>query len=58
MESISLSGRQHCKVDERVKVPMNKVAFLEFVRLVFDTVNILEDELDYGRWASLDKIDK
>jgi hypothetical protein len=37
---------------------MNWVAFLEFVGLVFDTVSILEDELEDGLWTSLDKIDK
>jgi hypothetical protein len=36
---------------------MNQVAFFEFVGLVFDTVSILEDELQGGRWTSLDKID-
>jgi hypothetical protein len=39
---------------------MNRVAFLEFVGLVvvFDTSGmILEDELEDGRWTSLDKID-
>jgi hypothetical protein len=45
-------------VDRRVEVPMNKVAFLEFVGLVFDTGIILEDELEDGRRTSLDKIDR
>jgi hypothetical protein len=44
-------------VDEHVEVPMNKVAFLELVGLVFDTSFILEDELEDGR-TSPDKIDR
>lgn len=36
---------------------MNKVAFLKFVGLLFDTVIILEDELDVGFRTSLDEID-
>jgi hypothetical protein len=45
-------------VDRRVEVPMNKVAFLEFAGLVFDTCFILEDKLEDGRRTSLDKVDK
>ena len=37
---------------------MNKVASLEFVGLVFDTSIILDDKLEDGCRASLDKIDK
>lgn len=37
---------------------MNKVTFLEFVGGSFDTVIILEDELEVGCRTSLDKIDK
>jgi hypothetical protein len=37
---------------------MNKVAFLEFVGLVFDTGVIPEDELEDGLRAGLDKIDR
>ena len=37
---------------------MKLVKSLKFVRLVYDTDFILEDELDDGRWRSLDKIDK
>jgi hypothetical protein len=44
-------------VDERVEVPMNKVAFLEFVGLAFDTGFIREDKLEDGLRTSLDKID-
>jgi len=41
-----------------IKVPMNRVALLELVGLVFDTGMILEDKLEDGRWTSLDKIDR
>jgi hypothetical protein len=44
-------------MDERVEVPMNMIAFLEFAGLVFDTGTILEDELEDGCRTSLDKID-
>jgi hypothetical protein len=37
---------------------MNTIAFLEFVGLVFDTGFVLENELEDGRRASRDKIDK
>ena len=46
------------QVDRRVNVPMNKVTFLEFIGLLFDTSMILEDELEVGPRASLDKIYK
>jgi hypothetical protein len=36
---------------------MNKVTFLEFVGLVFETSIILEDKLEDGRRRCLDKID-
>ena len=36
------------QVDGHVKVPDDKVAFLEFVGLVFDTSIILEDKLEVG----------
>jgi hypothetical protein len=36
---------------------MNKVTFLEFVGLVFDTSIISEDELEDGLRTSLDKVD-
>ena len=48
-------------MDRRVEVPMNEVALLELVGLVFDrdTVMILEDNLKFedGRWTCLDKFD-
>jgi hypothetical protein len=44
-------------VDEHFKVPMNEAAILELFGLVFDTSLVLEDELESGRWTSLDKID-
>jgi hypothetical protein len=44
-------------VDGRAEVPMNEVAFPEFVGLVFDTSFILEGEFDDSRRTSLDKID-
>ena len=45
-------------MDEHVEVPVNENVFLEFAGLVFDTGVILEDELEDGRWTSVDKIDK
>ena len=44
-------------MDRHVDVPVNKVAFLELVGLVFDTGIILEDEYEGGPRTSLDKID-
>jgi hypothetical protein len=44
-------------VDERVEVPMDPVAFLEFAGLVFDTGFVLENELKDGHRTSLDKVD-
>ena len=46
------------QVDRHVKVPQDKVAFLEFVRLVFDTGIIFEDKLEARLWTSLHKIDR
>jgi hypothetical protein len=46
------------QVDRHVKIPKDKVAFLELVGLVFDTGIILEDELEDGRRTPLDKIDR
>ena len=46
------------QVDRHVKVPDGKVAFLEFVGLVFDTDTILEDKLEVGLWTSLHKMDR
>lgn len=37
---------------------MNEIDFLEFVRFVFDSSMILEDELEDVRRTPLDKIDK
>ena len=45
-------------MDRHVKVPYDKVAFLEFVGLVFDTDTILEDKLEVGLWTSLHKMDR
>ena len=48
------------QVDRRVEVPMNKVAFLEFVGLVINTSFVLEDEFQYGPYGcriSFNKID-
>ena len=45
-------------MDRHVKVPDDKVAFLEFVGLVFDTDTILEDKLEVGLWTSLHKMDR
>ena len=46
------------QVDGQVKVPKDKVIFLEFFGLVFDTITILEDKLEVGLRTSLDKIDR
>jgi hypothetical protein len=49
------------QADRHIKVPKDKVAFLEFVRLVFDTgivPCILEDKLEIRLRTSLDKIDR
>ena len=45
-------------MDRRVEAPTNKVAFLEFVGLVFDAAIVLQDELEDGCRTSLDKIDR
>ena len=44
-------------MDERVEVPMDKVAFLEFVGLVINTCIIPEDELEDRLRTGLDKVD-
>ena len=44
------------QVDRHVNAPKDKVAFLEFVGLVFDTSIILEDKLEVGLRTSLHKI--
>ena len=46
------------QVDRHVEVPINKVALLELVGLVFDTSIILQDKLEDGPGTSLDKIDR
>ena len=46
------------QVDRHVKVPKDKVTFLEFVGLVFDTGNTLEDKLEVGPRTSLHKINR
>ena len=46
------------QVDKHVNIPDDKVAFLEFVGLVFDTANILEDDLKVGLRTSLHKVDR
>ena len=46
------------QVDKHVKVPKDKVAFLECVRLVFDTGIFLEDKLKVVLRTSLHKIDR
>ena len=45
-------------MDRHVKVPKDKVAVFEFVRLVFDTGIILEDKLEVRLRTSLHKIDR
>ena len=46
------------QVDRHVKVPKDKVTFLELFGLVFDTVTILEGKFEVRLWTSLDKIDR
>jgi hypothetical protein len=46
------------QVDRHIKVPKDKVTFLEFDGLVLDTGIILEDKLEVGLRTSLDKIDR
>ena len=36
------------QVDRQVNVPKDKIAFLEFIGLVFGTGNVLEDKLEVG----------
>ena len=48
-------------MDERINVPMNRFACLEFAGLVFDTCFILEDKLansEDGCRMTQDKMDK
>ena len=44
-------------MNRHVKVPKDKVAFLEAIGLVFDAGVILEDKLEVGLQTSLHKID-
>ena len=46
------------QVDRHVKVPKDKVTFLEFIGLVFDTGILLEDKLEVGLRTSLHKVDR
>ena len=46
------------QVDGHVKVPKDKVAFLEIDGLVFDTSIILEDKLEVELRTSLHKINR
>ena len=46
------------RVDIHVKVPKDKVAFLEFIGLAFDTRIILEGKLEVGLRAFLHEIDR
>ena len=45
-------------LDRHVETPINRDTFFEFSGLVFDTVAVLEYELEVGRRAFLDKIDR
>ena len=45
-------------MNRHVKVPKDKVAFLEAIGLVFDAGTILKDKLEVGLRTSLDKIDR
>jgi hypothetical protein len=55
--SIDEHDRRH-HVDRHVEIPINRVIFFEFVRLVFDIGAVFENELEVGRRAFLDKIDR
>jgi hypothetical protein len=46
------------KVDRHVEIPINRDIFFEFVRLVSDIGAVFENELEVGRRAFLDKIDR
>jgi hypothetical protein len=45
-QQLSMIERHH--VDIHVDIPINRVIFFEFVRLVFDIVAIFENELEVG----------
>ena len=49
-------------MDEHVEFPMNKFAFFELAGPVRATeiviLIVIQDELEEGRWTSLDKIDR
>ena len=47
-------------MDRHVEVPMHKVAWLEFIGLIFDTriVFASEDEIKVGLRTSLDEMDR
>ena len=46
-------------MDRHVKVPKDKIAFLEFVGLVFDGSDIIpEDKLEVGLRTSCHKMDR
>ena len=46
------------QIDRRVEVPMNEVALLELVGLVFDTGMIPVDKFEDRLWTSLDEINR
>ena len=46
------------QMDRHVKVPKDKVAFLEFFGHMFDTGIVLEDKLEVGLRTFLPKIDR
>jgi hypothetical protein len=48
---------KHC-VDRHVEIPINRVIFFEFAGLLFDTSAVLENELEVGGRAFLEKIDR
>jgi hypothetical protein len=60
IEKRSLDGQLGTGADTNidVEIPINRVIFFEFVRLVFDIGAILENELEVGGRALLDKIDR
>jgi hypothetical protein len=45
-------------VDRHVEIPINRDTFFEFVRLVFDTGAVVENELEVRHRAFLDKFDR
>ena len=45
-------------MDRHIETPVNRNTFFEFAGLVFDTGIVFENELEVGRRASFDEIDR